>query len=185
MLLEDKYELTKEHILDGELPEFEPVDKPKKERQPMYLAPIVDDFMESTFTDMRELLAQNDALSAELNDANEQINTVNAQLKDAYEVAEVKQGDLSKLGQAEALLNDLEETIDQFKRKREEDGKQIQALSEKVNAQQMDLVAFDEEKHRLEERDRQRENELQQLSNDVNGVLDALESQFAHLVANP
>lgn len=56
--LEDKYALKKEYILDGELPEFEPVDKPKRERQPMYLAAIVDEFMETTFADMRDLLAQ-------------------------------------------------------------------------------------------------------------------------------
>lgn len=183
MLLEDKYELTKEHILDGELPEFEPVDKPKKERQPMYLASIVDEFMETTFADMRNLLAQNETLANDLNDANEQINTVNAQLNDAHEAAKIKEGDLSKLSQAEALLNDLEQTIDQFKKKREADGKQIQALSEKVNAQQVELSAFDEEKQRLEERDKQRERELEQISQDVNNVLDALEEQFAHLGA--
>jgi len=183
MLLEDKYELTKEQIPDGELPEFEPVDKPKKERQPMYLASIVDEFMETTFADMRNILAQNEILANDLNDANEQINTVNAQLKDAHEAAQIKEGDLSKLSQAEALLNDLEQTIDQFKKKREADGKQIQALSEKVNAQQVELSAFDEEKQRLEERDKQRERELEQISQDVNNVLDALEAQFAHLSA--
>lgn len=183
MLLEDKYELTKEHILDGELPEFEPVEKPKKERQPMYLSVIVDEFLETTFADMRSILAQNETMANDLSDANEQINTLNAQLKDAHEAAQIKAGDLSKLSKAEALLTDLEQTIDQFKKKRDADGKQIQALSEKVNAQHMELSTFAEEKQRLEERDQQRDNELQQISQDVNNVLDALESQFAHLGA--
>lgn len=183
MLLEDKYELTKEHILDGELPEFEPVDKPKKERQPMYLAPVVDEFMETTFADMRELMEQNDTLSADLDSANDQINSLNIQLQKSDEAAKIQQSDLSKLSKAEALLSDLEQTIDQFKKKREDDGKQIRLLSEKVNAQNIELNEFNEEKQRLEERDKAREEELAHLSNQVNSVLDALESQFSHLTA--
>lgn len=183
MLLDETYEMTKEHILGGELPEFEPVARPKKEKSPMYLAPVVDGFLEVVFHDMRDLLVQNEALTNDLNDANEQLNSVNTQLQDAHEAAQIKESDLSKLNQAEALLNDLEKTIDQFKMKREEDGKQIHILSQKVNEQQLELGAFDEEKQRLEERDKQRERELEQISQDVNDVLDALEEQFTHLGA--
>lgn len=181
MLLEDKYEMTREQILDGEIAEFEPVEKPKRERNPMYLASIVDMFVEDLFTDLRALLVQNDQLSTDLNDSNAQIDTLNAQIQEANEAAQIKQGDLSKLSQAEALLNDLEQTIDQFKRKREEDGRQIQELSARVNAQQLDLGAFDQERQQLLERDQQREQELNQLTADVNSVLDALEAQFSHL----
>ena len=181
MILEDKYEMTREQIIDGEIAEFEPVAKPKRERNPMYLASIVDMFVEDMFTDLRDLLVQNDQLSTDLNDSNAQIDTLNAQLQEADEAAQIKQGDLSKLSQAEALLNDLEQTIDQFKRKREEDGRQIQELSARVNAQQLDLGAFEQEKQQLLERDQQREQELNQLTADVNSVLDALEAQFSHL----
>ena len=181
MILEDKYEMTREQIIDGEIAEFEPVAKPKRERNPMYLASIVDMFVEDMFTDLRDLLVQNDQLSTDLNDSNAQIDTLNAQLQEADEAAQIKQGDLSKLSQAEALLNDLEQTIDQFKRKREEDGRQIQELSARVNAQQLDLGTFEQEKQQLLERDQQREQELNQLTADVNSVLDALEAQFSHL----
>ena len=107
MLLEEKYELSKEQILDGEIAEFEPVDKPKKERQPMYIASIVDMVVEDMFTDMRELLTQNDQLAKDLNDTKAEVDTVNAQLQAANETAQIKQGDLSKLSQAEALLLSL------------------------------------------------------------------------------
>lgn len=181
MLLEDKYKLTKELILEGDRIEFDPVEKPKKERNPMYLASLVDGVLETTFSDLRDALIENDRLSEELNAARAEIDQANASVQTAQEAAQIKQGDLSKLGRAEALLRDLEETIEQFKQKRVEDGKQIQELSNKVNKQQVELNGLSEEKQRLESRDNEREQELQQITNDVNEVLDTLEQEFAHL----
>lgn len=181
MLLEDRYELKRSDIIDGEIIEFEPVEKPKRERNPMYLASMVDMVMEAIFSDLRDALNQNDQLSDELNAVKGQVDQANADAQNASEAAQIKQSDLKKLQEAEALFADLEQTIEQFKQKRKEDSAHIQALSERVNANNVSMAEMEAEKNRLESRDKEREAELEEITENVNEVLLALQERFEHL----
>lgn len=182
MLLEEKYELTKSDILEGEIAEFDPVEKPKRERNPMYLASTVDMVIDDVFSDLRDTLKQNEQLSSELNELKGQIDKANVDAQNANESAQIKQEDLVKLTAAEALLSDLEQTMNQFKQKRKEDGEQINLLSESLNARDAKISEMEVDNERLKQRDQERESELEEITQTVNEVLNALEERFAHLM---
>lgn len=60
-----KYGMTRGDILKGGRVEFEHVESPRREKEPMYLASIVDKVVEDAFEDLRESLQETDALTEE------------------------------------------------------------------------------------------------------------------------
>lgn len=60
-----KYGMTRGDILKGNRVEFEHVENPRREKEPMYLASIVDKVVEDAFEDLRESLQEADALAEE------------------------------------------------------------------------------------------------------------------------
>ena len=60
-----KYGMTRGDILKGDRAEFEHVENPRREKEPMYLASIVDKVVEDAFEDLRESLQETDALAEE------------------------------------------------------------------------------------------------------------------------
>lgn len=179
----EQYGLTRQAILDGEYAEFDAVEKPRREKRPMYLAEVVDQVTQDTFTDLRNSYHDNDDLTAE-----------NAKLKTAVETAQAEttkiKGDLAaresddaKLKQTEDLFKTMKTQFDEYRQRQAEAAKQIETLKGQL-AQAPSADAMDKLKDRVDEletADEERNRNYQSLASDVNAVLDKLEEKFADL----
>ena len=83
----------------------------------------------------------------------------------------------------ENVLADLEHQVEQFKQKRQEDAAYIVQLEQQLSQPDHDdeIEHLRQQISELEQRDAQRDADYQSLADDVNDVLDSLESRFADL----
>jgi hypothetical protein len=179
----EKYELTKQAILNGEYAEFDAVEKPRREKRPMYLAEVVDQVVEDTFADLRSAYQENDDLTAENGKLKKAVEDSQTQLLKANGASKVKQSDDIRLKKAESLLSDMEKTFNNYKVNKAKDEQQIKSLQQQLSqAPATDEV--DKLRSRitqLQKADKEREENYQSLATDVNAVLDKLEEKFADL----
>lgn len=182
MILE-KYGLTEAAILEGEFAEFETVENNRKEKRETYLKDAVDIVVKDTFEDLRTTLEENKELRAEVERLNAELEKSNGLLEQARADASVKQSDESQLKRAENLLADLEHYVEQFKQKRKEDASRIAQLEQQLleNDHSDEIEYLQQQISDLEQRDAERDADYQRLADDVNYVLDSLESKFADL----
>lgn len=182
MILE-KYGLTEAAILEGEFAEFETVENNRKEKRETYLKDAVDIVVKDTFEDLRATLEENKELRAEVERLNAELEKSNGLLEQARADASVKQSDESQLKRAENLLADLEHYVEQFKQKRKEDASRIAQLEQQLleNDHSDEIEYLQQQISDLEQRDAERDADYQRLADDVNYVLDSLESKFADL----
>ena len=192
--LEQEYNLTPDMVIAGEKIEFNPVDNPRKIKEPLYLAGLVDKVIGDAFEDLSESYRVNSELDNELTESREQLELAEATNRSLSAEAEVKKADEAKLKQAEDLLSDIESEFNQLKAQRDADAKLIAQLRSQLedaenassnNPELLDLRSqvadLTGQVATLNERDAQRDAEYQALADDVNTVLDALEEQFADL----
>ena len=183
----EKYEMTRDGILNGDTAEYEAVDNPKKVKEPMYLAAVVDQVTENTFADLREAYAEIDVLTSTIANLESQLQNVNLQYSEVNDMAEVKASDIERLKATETMVAEMETVFTTLKSKRVEDAAQIDELNAKLAAAeenavgQQELSTLRQRVSELESIDKAREGDYQALANDVNSVLDSLEEQFAHL----
>lgn len=183
----DKYGLTKEAILNGDYAELDPVERPRKEKRPMYLAEVADKIIEDTFTDLRAAYLEIDQLKDENAKLKETVDQDQVAITKAKGDAMVKQEDDARLKKVENLLSDMEKSFETYKANKAKDDKEIAELQKKL----ADAPSSDEvDKLRarvaeLQQIDQDREEKYQTLANDVNNVLDELEKKFSDLPVDP
>lgn len=181
----EKYGLTEAAILEGEFAEFEPVVNNRKEKREVYLKEIVDTVVQDAFDDLRTTLEENKELRAEVEKLTAELEASNRLLHQARADAGIKESDEAQLKRAENVLADLEHQVDQFKQKRQQDAAHIAQLEQQLSQLNHDdeLEQLHQQIIELEQRDAQRDADYQSLADDVNDVLDSLESKFADLIA--
>lgn len=186
----DKFGLTKDAILDGEYAEFDAVENPKKVKENMYLASVVDTIVQDAFSDLEDAYKENDALTEELESVQAQLESAQMDVQRANAAAEVKAVDDAKVKQAENLLADLELSFRNIKEKSEADTQTIENLKAELSnaVAQVNSSTNDEEVdilrtqiQELESRVAQRDDDYATLAADVNAVLDGLEAKFNEL----
>lgn len=179
----DKYGLTREAILNGDYAELDPVEKPKKEKRPMYLAEVADKIIEDTFTDLRAAYLEIDQLTDENAKLKETVDQDQVAITKAKGDAMIKQQDDARLKKVEDLLSDMEKSFETYKENKAKDDKEIAELQKKLaDAPSSDEV--DKLRARVSELqtlDQDREEKYRALAADVNNVLDALEEKFSNL----
>lgn len=179
----DKYGLTKEAILNGDYAELDPVEKPRKEKRPMYLAEVADKIIEDTFTDLRAAYLEIDQLTDENAKLKETVDQDQVAITKAKGDAMIKQQDDARLKKVEDLLSDMEKSFETYKENKAKDDKEIAELQKKLaDAPSSDEV--DKLRARVSELqtlDQDREEKYRELAADVNNVLDALEEKFSNL----
>ena len=182
----DKYGLTKEAILNGDYAELDPVERPKKEKRPMYLAEVADKIIEDTFTDLRAAYLEIDQLTDENAKLKETVDQDQVAITKAKGDATIKQQDDARLKKVEDLLSDMEKSFETYKENKAKDDKEIAELQKKLaDAPSSDEV--DKLRARVSELqtlDQDREEKYRALAADVNNVLDALEEKFSNLPVN-
>lgn len=190
MRIADNYDLTIEQLKDGETAEFQPVEKPKRKGGPYYDAGVVDAFVGDALDDLRDTIIENENLHETLDTLQSQNDELQMKIDSLQKQAELKQQDIDKLKSAEKVLDNLEKAMNKYKAKQNQDSKQIQDLHSKLqetqnNLQQAknnpEISRLQQRINELEEQDRKRDADYQSLANDVNTVLDALESKFSNL----
>ena len=183
----DKYGLTKEAILNGDYAELDPVDRPRKEKRPMYLAEVADKIIEDTFTDLRAAYLEIDQLKDENVKLKETVDQDQVAITKAKGDAMIKQQDDARLKKVEDLLSDMEKSFETYKENKAKDDKEIAELQKKLaDAPSSDEV--DKLRARVAELqtiDQDREEKYRALADDVNNVLDALEEKFSNLPVDP
>ena len=179
----DKYGLTKEAILNGDYAELDPVERPKKEKRPMYLAEVADKIIEDTFTDLRAAYLEIDQLTDENAKLKETVDQDQIAITKAKGDAMVKQQDDARLKKAENLLSDMEKSFETYKANKAKDEKEIAELQKKLaDAPTSDEVdRLHDRVAELQKIDQDREEKYRALADDVNNVLDALEEKFSDL----
>lgn len=179
----DKYGLTREAILNGDYAELDPVEKPRKEKRPMYLAEVADKIIEDTFTDLRAAYLEIDQLTDENAKLKETVDQDQVAITKAKGDAMIKQQDDARLKKVEDLLSDMEKSFETYKENKAKDDKEIAELQKKLaDAPSSDEV--DKLRARVSELqtlDQDREEKYRALAADVNNVLDALEEKFSNL----
>lgn len=179
----DKYGLTKEAILNGDYAELDTVEKPHREKRPMYLAEVVNKIIEDTFSDLRAAYLEIDQLTDENAKLKETVDQDQLAITKAKGDATVKQQDDARLKKAENLLSDMEKSFETYKANKAKDDKEIVELQKKLaNAPASDDV--DKLRGRvaeLQKVDQDREEKYRLLAKDVNAVLDELEKKFSDL----
>jgi chaperonin cofactor prefoldin len=179
----DKYGLTREAILNGDYAELDPVEKPRKEKRPMYLAEVADKIIEDTFTDLRAAYLEIDQLTDENAKLKETVDQDQVAITKAKGDAMIKQQDDARLKKVEDLLSDMEKSFETYKENKAKDDKEIAELQKKLaDAPSSDEV--DKLRARVSELqtlDQDREEKYRELAADVNNVLDALEEKFSNL----
>ena len=179
----DKYGLTREAILNGDYAELDPVEKPRKEKRPMYLAEVADKIIEDTFTDLRAAYLEIDQLTDENAKLEETVDQDQVAITKAKGDAMIKQQDDARLKKVEDLLSDMEKSFETYKENKAKDDKEIAELQKKLaDAPSSDEV--DKLRARVSELqtlDQDREEKYRALAADVNNVLDALEEKFSNL----
>ena len=182
MILE-KYGLTEAAILEGEFAEFEPIANNRKEKRETYLKEAVDTVVRDTFEDLRTALDEKNELQAEVEKLNAELEASSGLVQQARADAGIKQSDEAQLKRAENVLADLEHQVEQFKQKRQEDAAYIVQLEQQLSQPNHDdeIEHLRQQISELEQRDAQRDADYQSLADDVNDVLDSLESRFADL----
>lgn len=183
----DKYGLTKEAILNGDYAELDPVERPRKEKRPMYLAEVADKIIEDTFTDLRAAYLEIDQLKDENVKLKETVDQDQVAITKAKGDAMIKQQDDARLKKVEDLLSDMEKSFETYKENKAKDDKEIAELQKKLaDAPSSDEV--DKLRARVAELqtiDQDREEKYRALADDVNNVLDALEEKFSNLPVDP
>lgn len=190
MRIADNYDLTIEQLKNGETAEFQPVEKPKRKGGPYYDAGVVDAFVSDALDDLRDTVIENENIHETLDTLQSQNDELQTKIDSLQKQVEFKQQDIDKLNAAEQVLKNLELKLNKYKAKQNQDSEQIQNLNSKLqeaqnNLQQAqnnpEISRLQQRINELEEQDRKRDADYQSLANDVNTVLDALESKFSNI----
>lgn len=195
--LNAEFELSRQAIIDGDKPEFDPVEKPRKERRPMYLAGPIDGFLDKTFDDLRDAYKLIDDLTQEKAELQNENAKISKQLQVAQGDAGVAQSDVEQLATLTKTLDDTNAMIEKFKAENVKDKRAINAEQEKVKKLQVQLnqmqarmnssvseKEFADAQAKINELNSElaaKNNEYDQVTADVNEILDSLQEQFAGL----
>lgn len=195
--LNAEFELSRQAIIDGDKPEFEPVERPRKERRPMYLASPIDGFLDKTFDDLRDAYKLIDDLTQEKTELQNENAKLSKQLQTAQGEAGVAQSDVEQLESLTKTLDETNAMIERFKAENAKDKRAINAEQEKVKKLQVQLnqmqarmsstvseQEFADAQAKIDELNGElaaKTTEYDQVTADVNEILDSLQEQFAGL----
>lgn len=195
--LNAEFELSRQAIIDGDKPEFDQVEKPRKESRPMYLASPIDGFLDKTFDDLRDAYKLIDDLTQQKTELQNENAKLNKQLQSAQGEAVVAQSDVEQLEMLTKTLDDTNAMIEKFKAENVKDKRAINAEQEKVKKLQVQLnqmqarmsssvseQEFADAQAKIDELNNElaaKNNEYDHLTADVNEILDSLQEQFAGL----
>lgn len=198
--LNEKFGLSRDAVAAGETVEFDAVERPKKERRPMYLKETVDMILDLTFEDLRNAYRQIDELTDQVAEVTgDKEKTTNA-LHEAQSKADVSDEDEKHLAEVQASLSRTTQMVEKFKAQNKKDAKNLRQQQTRVNELQKQLddmrgqvsTAVSPEQfqsaqdtiNELQANLQNKQAEYEQIRDEVNEVLDGLSEKFKDLLPN-